>query len=328
MTAQILRAGPLASVQDLGRFGHRAIGVGSGGALDPFAARIANLLAGNEEDAALIEITLGNFRIRFTDERAIAWCGGTFETKIGSAEVPAGHAFLVRAGDELAANAPQIGCRMWLAIAGGIHVPSILNSRSTDLRAGFGGFEGRALQDGDELPLGELTAANRARAKMLGEARLSAWSAQREWASPAMPYPTLRIVRGVDWRRFDVSTHRNLTSKKFTVTPEADRMGVRLHGPELHRKDSGDLLSEAVAPGTIQVPPSGQPILLLGDCQTIGGYPKIAHVITVDLPVAAQLRSGDEVQFRETSIAEAHALLLQRESDLDRFRIGLDLTTS
>ena len=144
-------------MQDLGRFGHREIGVGSGGALDPFAARVANLLVGNEETAALIEITLGNFRIRFGDERVIAWCGGAFETRVGQQKVPAGHAFVVRVGDEFTANAPEAGCRMWVAISGGIDVPSVLGSRSTDVRAGFGGFEGRALRDGDELPLGEMS---------------------------------------------------------------------------------------------------------------------------------------------------------------------------
>ena len=207
MIAQILRAGPLASVQDFGRFGHRAIGVGSGGALDPFAARVANLLVGNEETAALIEITLGNFRIRFTDERVIAWCGGEFQTQIDQAKIPAGHAFLVRAGDELTANAPQIGCRMWLAVSGGIDVPPVLESRSTDLRAGFGGLDGRALRDGDNLPLNQAGSINRARAKTLRERRLSSWSAQREWRSPAVRYPILRIVRGVDWIRFDASVH-------------------------------------------------------------------------------------------------------------------------
>jgi antagonist of KipI len=323
MMTQLLRAGPLASVQDLGRFGHRAIGVGSGGALDPFAARVANLLVGNDEIAGLIEVTLGNFRIRFADERVIAWCGAAFQTQIGREKVPAGHAFLVRAGDELSANAAQLGCRMWLAISGGIDVPLVLGSRSTDLRAGFGGLDGRALRDGDELPIGEMSATNCARAKTLHDKSLSSWSAQREWTSAAVRYPILRIVRGVDWTRFDASIHQALTSEKFAITPEADRMGVRLDGPELKRQDPGDLLSSAVAPGTMQVP-----ILLLGDCQTIGGYPKIAHVITVDLPIAAQLRTGDEVQFQETSISEAHSLLLRREEDLARFRIGLDLRMS
>ena len=146
--------------------------------------------------------------------------------------------------------------------------------------------------------------------------------------SPAKPDPTLRFVRGLDWDRFNPSTLQRLTSESFAVSPDSDRMGVRLDGPELKREDETDLISEAVAPGTIQVPPSGKPILLLGDCQTIGGYPKIAHVITVDLGVAAQLRAGDRVRFSEVSLQDAHRLLMERERDLERFRIGLSLQRS
>jgi antagonist of KipI len=135
----------------------------------------------------------------------------------------------------------------------------------------------------------------------------------------------LRFTRGVDWSRFDASTLQRLTSKSFEVSPDSDRMGVRLDGLELKREDNVDLVSEAVAPGTIQVPPNGKPILLLGDCQTIGGYPKIAHVITVDLGIAAQLRAGDQVDFSEVSLADAHRLMLERECELERFRIGLSL---
>ena len=125
-----------------------------------------------------------------------------------------------------------------------------------------------------------------------------------------------------------MSTIQRFTSEAFTVSPDSDRMGVRLDGPELKRQDETDLISEAVAPGTIQVPPSGKPILLLGDCQTIGGYPKIAHVITVDLGIAAQLRAGDRVRFSEVSLQDAHRLLMERERDLQRFRIGLSLQRS
>ncbi len=140
-----------------------------------------------------------------------------------------------------------------------------------------------------------------------------------------MPKPILRFVRGVDWDRFNTSTLRRLTTEAFTVSPDSDRMGVRLEGPELKRTDESDLISEAVAPGTIQVPPNGKPILLLGDCQTIGGYPKIAHVITVDLGIAAQLRAGDHVRFSEVALTDAHRLLLEREREFERFRIGLSL---
>ena len=124
------------------------------------------------------------------------------------------------------------------------------------------------------------------------------------------------------------STLQRLTSESFAVSSDSDRMGVRLDGPELKREDETDLISEAVAPGTIQVPPNGKPILLLGDCQTIGGYPKIAHVVTVDLSVAAQLRAGDRVRFSEVSLQDAHRLLMERQRDLERFRIGLSLQRS
>jgi antagonist of KipI len=226
----------------------------------------------------------------------------------------------------------QIGCRCWLAISGGIDVPVVLGSRSTDLRANFGGFEGRALLDGDVLLLAHQTGSS-ALAKAAADkpppaTGISSWAAPHEWASPASRHPNLRFVRGVDWSRFDDSTIQRFTNHEFAVSSDSDRMGVRLDGPELKRHDEADLISEAVAPGTIQVPPSGKPILLLGDCQTIGGYPKIAHVITIDLGVAAQLRAGDGVRFSEVSLQDAHRLLMERERDLERFRIGLSLQKS
>jgi antagonist of KipI len=328
MRVNILRAGPQTSVQDLGRIGHRAIGVGPSGALDPFAARVANVLVGNEESAALIEIALGNFRMSFADQRLIAWCGGNFEVRVADIAVPAGHVCLVRADEELVVRSVKFGCRLWLAISGGIDVPLVLGSRSTDLRAAFGGFSGRALRDGDELALGQLSAASRKPMESLRHSRISSWSAPKNWSSTAFQYLRLRFIRGTDWNLFAESAHDAFTTGKFIVTNEADRMGVRLEGPELMRHDMNDLLSEAVAPGTMQVPPSGKPILLLGDCQTIGGYPKIAHVTTIDLTAAAQLRPGDEVRFRETSVAEAHSLLRERERDFTLFKTGLSLGTS
>jgi antagonist of KipI len=138
----------------------------------------------------------------------------------------------------------------------------------------------------------------------------------------------LRFIRGIDWERFNASTLQRFTSEPFVVSPDSDRMGVRLDGPELKREDESDLISEAVAPGTIQVPPSGKPILLLGGCQTIGGYPKIAHVITVDLGIAAQLRAGDNVRLLEVLREDANRLLLERKRDFERFRIGLSLQSS
>ena len=319
MKVIVARSGFLTSVQDVGRTGFREFGVSAGGALDPFALRVANLLVGNDEAAAGLEITFGGLQLHFQEERIVAWCGGEFDVRVGSTALPVGHAALVRAGDELKFGRSEIGCRAWLAISGGINVPIVLSSRSTDLRANFGGFNDRALRDGDVLPLVQKPRSTPA------AAGISSWTAPHDWVSPAKHEPTLRFVRGVDWNRFSASTLQHFMNELFAVSSDSDRMGVRLDGPELKREDNVDLISEAVAPGTIQVPPSGKPILLLGDCQTIGGYPKIAHVITVDLGIAAQLRAGDRVRFSEVSLADAHHLLLEREREFDRFRIGLSL---
>ena len=312
-------------MQDLGRLGFRQFGVSVGGALDSHALRVANLLVGNDESAAGLEITLGGLRLRFVDDRIVAWCGGGFDVRLGSTSVAAGHAALVRSGQELMFNQPKVGCRCWLGISGEIDVPIVLGSRSTDLRTNFGGFDGRALRDGDEIALGRNSKHAQSLVDLLREQRISPWSPPHDWSSPAQREPILRVMRGSDWNRFNDVTIQRFTNEVFIVSPDSDRMGVRLEGIELKRNHDIDLISEAVVPGTIQVPPGGKPIVLLGDCQTIGGYPKIAHVISVDLPIAAQLRVGDRVRFHEVSLTEAHQLLAERERDLAEFRVGIKL---
>ena len=322
MSLLVQSAGFLTSVQDLGRSGFRQSGVSLGGALDAHAMRVANALVGNDDSAAGLEVTLGTLRLRFEDERMIGWCGGAFSARIGDAELPAGRAGFLGKGDELTMTAPETGGRAWLAISGGIDVPMVLASRSTDLRGNFGGHEGRALRDGDVIPLSK-TADSLPR-KGQTAAR---WGAPGTWAQSARDDVVLRVMRGTDWSRFAGEAQRSFMTSAFSVTGDSDRMGARLQGPELQRNDPGDLLSEAVTPGTIQVPPNGQPILLLGDCQTIGGYPKIAHVITVDLPIAAQLWPGDAVRFEVVPLAQAQTLLREREEAFARFRVGLSLHT-
>jgi antagonist of KipI len=323
MSLVINHAGFLTSVQDLGRASYRQFGVSLSGALDSFGLRVANLLVDNDDGAAGLEITLGGLQLRFGDERVVAWCGGEFDVRLGSTPLPAGHAAHMQAGGELKFGRPQIGCRAWLAISGGVDVSAVLGSRSTDLRTQFGGLEGRTLRDGDELHLGEFR-----RTQTAAIEDISSRTGPHDWILPAKRDPILRFVRGSSWGCFQAVALQRFKTEAFIVLPDSDRMGVRLEGPELKRVDQSDLISEAVAPGTIQVPPSGKPILLLGDCQTIGGYPKIAHVITVDLGVAAQLRAGDHVRFSEVSLTDAQGLLLEREREFERFRVGIDLQRS
>ena len=314
----VRHAGFLSTVQDLGRAGHRGSGVSLGGALDSYALRVANLLVGNAESAAGIEATLGTTHLRFADDRLVAWCGGPFDFAIGTEKIPCGHPAILHPDEELQITAPAEGGRAWLAISGGIETPLILGSRATDLRSGFGGLEGRFLREGDRVPLGT------SKPFRLTSSRIASWSAPNEWSNTRSRHGFLRFVRGAEWSQFEPEA---LTRGAFTVTTASDRMGARLEGEVIVRNNSLDLISEPVAPGTLQVPPSGQPILLLGDCQTIGGYPKIAHVITMDLPAAAQLRPGDAVRFAEVSLDQAQRLLVERERDLETFRIGLELQT-
>ncbi|HEV2096540.1 MAG TPA: biotin-dependent carboxyltransferase family protein [Chthoniobacterales bacterium] len=324
MNFTAVRAGFLTTVQDLGRVGFRDVGVPMGGALDQYALRVANLVVANDESAAGLEITFGNVRLQFHDERLVAWCGGGFPVTAVTHVLSAGRPALLRAGEEIFFRAAEFGCRAWLAISGGIDVPPVLGSRSTDMRGAFGGFAGRTLRDGDEIPVGASSAMTAQIGHRIGDAAPASWSASAEWASVGRAPGLLRFVRGIDWDRFEEEAHATLIRQAFRVSPDSDRMGVRFESSPLKLKHPSDLLSEAVAPGTIQVPPSGEPIALLGDCQTIGGYPKIAHVISVDLSVAAQLRAHERVHFREISVAEAHRLLVRREEELARFRVGLE----
>ncbi len=325
MQLTVARAGFLTTVQDTGRAGFRELGVSPGGALDVHGMRVVNLLAGNPETAAGLEITSGNVRFQFPDSRVVAWVGGEYDVSATGLSVPAGRPALLHAQEELSFAGPSRGCRAWLAISGGLDVPVVLASRSSDVRAGFGGWHGRALRDGDVLPLGKNPALSAALIRSLQGARIAPWTAPFEWASPAERSPVLRIVRGNDWDRFTEASRRAFLSVKFVVSPESDRMGARLEGPLLERKNDTELVSEAVVPGTVQVPPGGRAILLLGDCQTVGGYPKLAHVITCDLPRAAQLCPGEQVWFCEVSMAEAHLLLSERTRALETFKIGLSL---
>jgi len=313
MTVSVISAGFQTTVQDCGRTGLRKFGVTPGGALDPISLRLVNLLVGNLECTAGLECVSGRLRLRFHDERILAWSGGEFEVRLGDKLVPVLHCARVSTDIEIL---PQRGGRAWLAISGGINVPEVLGSRATDLRAHFGGREGRALRDGNELPLGvESELCARVRDEIPDH--VSDWSAPRFVARGKL----LRIIRGKNW---DDNIGARLLAQKFRIAMDSDRMGLRLEGEKIASASRRELVSEAVTPGTVQLPPSGAPVVLLQGCQTIGGYPKIAHVITVDLGYAAQLQPLDEVRFELIELEEARQLLRKREREIALFRAGLE----
>lgn len=299
---EVVQAGMLTTVQDLGRRGHRAQGVPLSGAADAFALRLANLLVGNADDAAGLEFTLVGAHLRFLRDAVIALGGAEFPG------FPRWHPLNITAGTELKFGRARAGCRGYLAVAGGVDVPAVLGSRSTYARAGLGGFGGRPLRDGDRLVVPETNRRPHGR-----------WHIDERILPEYSPSPVVRFIPGSQAEEFDPAVWRT----RFTVTPQSDRMGVRLCGVRVTRNSTADLLSTAVAPGTIQAPPDGQPIVLLAEAQTLGGYPQVGHVIAVDLPLVAQLRPGDTVQFAPVSLAEAHQLALARERALAMVREGL-----
>ena len=310
MEMTVISAGPLTTVQDLGRIGHRRHGVATGGAMDAFALRVANLIVGNEGDAAGLEFAFGGPRLKFSAEALVAVCGGEF----GS--VPAWRLVRVSAGGELSLEKCRLGCRGYLAVAGGFDVPVVLGGRGTDLRGGFGGHEGRALRAGDVLKVGR---------GALEAHRLRPDTALHHFVAPEIRpaysrSPAVRVVRGAETDEFNGS----FFASEFVLDERSDRMGLRFSGARLERRPGApELVSSPLAPGAVQVPPDGQPIVLMADAQTLGGYPKVGHVISVDLPLLAQLRPGDTVRFGEVTLEGAHRLWQAREHALALLREGL-----
>jgi antagonist of KipI len=322
---RIEKPGLLTTVQDLGRPGYQQYGIVVGGALDSFAARTANLCVGNDDGAALLEMAQTGPELVFDHDVLVAWSGGDFDARVGNDSLPRDRAVRVAAGEVIRFGIARSGLRAWMAIAGGIDVPLVMGSRTTYRRAGIGGHEGRPLIAGDTLKTFPPTpwAQQQLAALKASGRRAVAWTVRPEtMGRPAKP-GVVRAMRGPECDWYSKESQQTFFSVAWRATNEADRMGVRLKGPALDRTRDGDMISSSVNAGTVQVPPAGQPIVLLPSRQSIGGYPRIASVITVDLGRLAQVRPGDAVTFEETTLAVAHDLYLARERDLARVRMGL-----
>jgi 5-oxoprolinase (ATP-hydrolysing) subunit C len=304
---EVVRAGPLTTVQDLGRSGWRDRGLSLCGALDDVALQWGNLLVGNPADSAGLEFTLGSATLRFHADTCIALTGTDADASLDGRPLRPGWRAAVRAGQTLQLAAPRERMRSYLAIAGGLALPPALGSLSTDLKAGFGGLDGRALRDGDRLPLNPSAALP---SRAIG-ARTPDWDA------------TVRVLPGPEHEDFSAASRDAFWHADWALTPQSNRMGYRFAGPVLARERGGELASHGVLPGVIQVPPSGQPIVLLADAQTTGGYPKIAVVIRADLWKLAQLRLGATLRFLPCTLDEARDALRRRQADLDQLRSAL-----
>ena len=294
---EILRAGRLNSVQDLGRHGFRHMGVCQSGALDSTALSVANRLVGNPCNAAGLEFTFGPCILRFTADTRIALTGADFDATLDQRPVSPWWSVPVRAGQSIQLQGPRTGMRAYLAVAGGIDVEVQLGARATDLQAGFGGHAGRALRDGDRLAIDSSVRSSGQNAAAIRTAPAFGIRPPDWYQGGNTETISVRVIPGPEYAQFSSAAQKTFWNSGWTLTPHSNRMGFRLAGPELKINKNKDLPSHGVVPGVIQVPPAGQPIVLMAEAQTTGGYPKIGVVIQADLPRLAQLRINRTLQF-------------------------------
>jgi antagonist of KipI len=302
---EILSPGPLTTVQDLGRYGFGRYGVPPSGALDSFSLRVANLLVGNPETEAGIEITLMGLKVRFLTDLVVALCGADLQPDLNDKPFEMWRSQIVRKGDTLFLKAPRTGCRAYLAVGGGISLLPVLASKSTNLSSKFGGYDGRALRKGDILFTAGPGQLPQKAGKILTPQGRPSYTGN--WG--------LRVILGPQDQDFPERSKRLFLDSSFAVSTQSDRIGIRLSGPALHRKkELGDsIISEGIVPGAIQIPGDSQPIILLVETVT-GGYRKMATVISADLPLLGQIKPGDRVRFQEVSMQEATTALREREN--------------
>jgi antagonist of KipI len=303
---QIVKPGLLTTVQDRGRYGHQAAGVPVAGPMDMFSHRVANQLVGNDHDAATLEVTLLGPEMISEGDTTMAIAGAQFDVTCDDRPIPVGSSFTITRGQRIKFGRIVQGARAYVAVAGGIQTEPVLGSRATHLVSHMGGFHGRALAAGDRVPIFQ-DANPRPQRKTSG------------LVLPSKGRALLRVIPGPqnDW--FQADALKTMDGVSFRISPQSNRMGYRLQGPPLVRTDTRELISEPLGIGAIQVPAAGEPILLMADRQTAGGYPKIGYVISADLPLAGQLAPGDFIEFNLCTQQEAVAALIARERQLLRY---------
>lgn len=300
----IVRPGMFTTVQDCGRWGFQARGVPVSGAMDLYSHRFANKLVGNPDEAATLEVTLLGPQITFEAATMFAVAGAEFRLSLNDMPIHMNEAIAAQPGSMLKFGERVQGARAYLSVAGGVRVPEVFGSRSTHVLSGMGGFEGRALRAGDRLSM--IAKGTR------DEGQGAITPCPLSLTPLVLPQggARVRVLPGSE------TLLRHLTSHRFQISPRSDRMGYRLEGTPIPNAPAGELISAAVATGALQIPPTGQPILLMADHATTGGYAIAGTVITADLPVAGQLAPGDWIEFERCSLNEADTALREREKAL------------
>ncbi|HEX8367535.1 MAG TPA: biotin-dependent carboxyltransferase family protein [Pyrinomonadaceae bacterium] len=312
MSISILKSGILNTFQDLGRNNFRRLGINPSGAMDRHAARLINILLGNEESEAVLEMHFPAPVLKFEEDALLALGGADFSAKLNEKPIENWRPILANKRDILSFPERKSGARIYLAVRGGLAAKKWLGSASANLRAGIG----KALQKGDEVFFNSKFKIQNSKFNCkISNSLLPRYS----------NFPTVRVTAGAEFDALTALSAETFLKNSFTITPNSDRMGFRLAGEPLYLPEDARLVSSAVNFGTIQLLPGGQMIILTADHQTTGGYPRIAHVAEIDLPLVAQLNANDKVYFKLISQAQAEDLILEREKNLNLFKTAVKL---
>lgn len=325
MSITIRQPGILTTIQDLGRYGAQKYGIIVGGAMDAISLRIANMIVGNEQGEGVLEVVLFGLSFEFNEDTLISITGGQLHPTIDGKSAPMWRPVFVKKGSILHFKSGHSGSRAYVAFAGGIDVPNILESKSTYLNAAIGGYEGRALHAGDTLQFGKLSHISEGLITNLQSPTSNDWSVNYHSFLNFNKHQQIRIMKGSEFDKFTEDSIDALLNEQYTLTTHADRMGYQLEGHPLKMTEEFELISEGVTFGTIQVPTSGQPIVLMADRQTAGGYPKIAQVITADLAKLAQSLPMNQLSFQLVTIEEAEQALFEQEKALHDLAVSIRL---
>lgn len=324
MTVKVLHPGLLTTIQDLGRYGAQKYGIIVSGAMDSYSLRLGNLLVGNEENEGALEITLFGTSLEFEKDQLIAITGADLAPYLDGKKAPMWRPILVKKGSVLRFKSGIGGSRAYLAFAGGIEIPAVMGSKSTYLKAGIGGLHGRPLAIGDTLSFGEMNELSQIFFDRLQKREGPfTWSINYKSLIRFAQTDTIRILKGTEFERFTKESQEALFTESYQLTAQADRMGYLMRGKPLRLAEEFNLLSEGVTFGTIQIPPNGQPIILMADRQTTGGYPKIGQVISADLPSLAQLQPHARLRFQEVTLEEAEKAFILNEQIIKDIKIGI-----
>lgn len=324
---EVLTNGALNIVVDSGRHGFMGIGVSHSGPMDALALDVANALLGNDPQAAGIEVSIFPFRVAFAADTTIAITGAPCAAELGRQRMPPYWATLARAGDVLSLQPPAVGARAYLAAAGGFAVNRVLGSRSTEVKGAFGGLQGRALRRGDRLEVGLDRTAGRFLPRAAGGVGALTETLGEYWCELHTGSVNLRVLPAAEYDEFTEQARRDFAKTSYQVTGESNRTGARLCGDALALRSPRELLSHGIVPGTIQVPPSGEPIIQLVEANTCGGYPKIATVIECDLWKCGQVRPRTRLTFELVGLEEAIEALREGAAELQELKDTLALVS-